>query len=148
MLMRPILVSLVLFACVPKADQDSQNASADTAAANGYDLETVEPVVQHLMNEWNTEKPVLFYFFVNQSEEPLMQFFVDLELRDLRRNCKEEGGFHWSFEIEGSGGQKSWFVKPNVRAKRAPTAGRQARAADNVHRTCGPGLVACRWRSA
>ena len=40
------------------------------------------------------------------------------------------------------------FVWPNVRAKRAPTAGRQARAGENVPRTTGPGLVACRWRSA
>ena len=38
--------------------------------------------------------------------------------------------------------------KPNVRAKRATTAGRQARAGENVPRTAGPGLVACRWRSA
>ena len=37
---------------------------------------------------------------------------------------------------------------PNVRAKRATTAGRQARAGENVQRTTGPGLVACRWRSA
>jgi len=36
----------------------------------------------------------------------------------------------------------------NVRAKRATTAGRQARAGENVPRTTGPGLVACRWRSA
>ena len=42
----------------------------------------------------------------------------------------------------------SALVRPNVRAKRATTAGRQARATENVHRTCGPGLVACRWRSA
>jgi hypothetical protein len=40
------------------------------------------------------------------------------------------------------------LVLPNVRAKRAATAGRQARAGENVHRTTGPGLVACRWRSA
>ncbi len=39
-------------------------------------------------------------------------------------------------------------VRPNVRAKRATTAGRQARAGENVQRTTGPGLVACRWRSA
>ena len=39
-------------------------------------------------------------------------------------------------------------MTPNVRAKRATTAGRQARAGDNVQRTTGPGLVACRWRSA
>ena len=39
-------------------------------------------------------------------------------------------------------------VKPNVRAKRATTAGRQARDGENVHRTLWPGLVACRWRSA
>ena len=39
-------------------------------------------------------------------------------------------------------------VKPNVRAKRATTAGRQARAGENVPRTASPGLVACRWRSA
>ena len=40
------------------------------------------------------------------------------------------------------------FLKPNVRAKRAATAGRQARAGENVPRTARPGLVACRWRSA
>ena len=39
-------------------------------------------------------------------------------------------------------------VRPNVRVKPAPTVGRQARAADNVPRTCGPGLVARRWGSA
>ena len=36
----------------------------------------------------------------------------------------------------------------NVRAKRAATAGRQARAGENGRSTTGPGLVACRWRSA
>ena len=39
-------------------------------------------------------------------------------------------------------------ARPNVRAKRATTAGRQARAGKNVHRTSGRALVACRWRSA
>ena len=33
------------------------------------------------------------------------------------------------------------------RVNRATAVGRQARAADNVPRTCGPGLMACRWRS-
>ena len=37
------------------------------------------------------------------------------------------------------------FVGPNVRAKREPTAGRQARGGENVPRTTTPGLVACRW---
>ena len=37
---------------------------------------------------------------------------------------------------------------PNVRGKPAPTVGRQARATENVHGTCGPGLVARRWGSA
>ena len=37
---------------------------------------------------------------------------------------------------------------PNVRGKRATTAGRQARAGENVQRPARPGLVACRWRSA
>ena len=41
-----------------------------------------------------------------------------------------------------------WFVRPNVRGKLATTAGRQAQATENVHRTCGLGLVACRWCSA
>ena len=40
------------------------------------------------------------------------------------------------------------YVLPNVRAKRATTAGRQARAGENVPRTARPGLLACRWRSA
>ena len=44
--------------------------------------------------------------------------------------------------------QKRFSVRPNVQAKRATTAGRQARAGENVPRTTGPGLVACRWRSA
>ena len=35
-------------------------------------------------------------------------------------------------------------VPPNVRAKRATTAGRQARAGENGRSTTGPGLVACR----
>jgi hypothetical protein len=37
---------------------------------------------------------------------------------------------------------------PNVRAKWATAVRRQARDAENVQRTCSPGLVACRWRSA
>ena len=42
-----------------------------------------------------------------------------------------------------------WAIHgPNVRAKRAATAGRQARAGEDVPRTARPGLVACRWRSA
>ena len=44
--------------------------------------------------------------------------------------------------------ETSRFVGPNVRAKRATTAGRQARAGENVPRTARLGLVACRWRSA
>ena len=40
------------------------------------------------------------------------------------------------------------FAMPNVRAKRAATAGRQARAGENVLRTASLGLVACRWRAA
>ncbi|MCC8991412.1 MAG: hypothetical protein LM514_02210, partial [Streptococcus sp.] len=39
-------------------------------------------------------------------------------------------------------------LRHNVRGKRATTAGRQARAGENVQRTTGPGLVTCRWRSA
>ena len=39
-------------------------------------------------------------------------------------------------------------LRPNVRAKRATTAGRQARPQENVHGTLWPGLAACRWRSA
>jgi hypothetical protein len=39
------------------------------------------------------------------------------------------------------------LVLPNVRANRETTAGRQARAGENVPRTTGPGLVACRWLS-
>ena len=39
-------------------------------------------------------------------------------------------------------------LMPNVRAKRATTAGLQARAGENALRTASPGLVACRWRSA
>ena len=40
------------------------------------------------------------------------------------------------------------FAEPNVRVKRATTGGRQAWAGENAPRTAGPGLAACRWRSA
>ena len=40
------------------------------------------------------------------------------------------------------------FEGPNVRAKRAPTAGRQGPVGENVPRTADRALVACRWRSA
>ena len=40
------------------------------------------------------------------------------------------------------------LVMPNVRAKRATTAGRQRPDGENVPRTTGRALVACRWRSA
>ena len=50
------------------------------------------------------------------------------------------------YEFERNFGNR--FLPTNVRAKRATTAGRQARAGENVPRTARPGLVACRWRSA
>ena len=43
---------------------------------------------------------------------------------------------------------KAYLPMPNVRAKRATTAGRQRPAGENVPRTTGRALVACRWRSA
>ncbi|CAD5373556.1 hypothetical protein RA210_U340014 [Rubrivivax sp. A210] len=39
------------------------------------------------------------------------------------------------------------FLRPNVRAKREPTVGRQAREVQNIPRRLA-GLVARRWRSA
>ena len=45
-------------------------------------------------------------------------------------------------------GHDGCSARPNVRAKRATTAGRQGPPAENVHRTCWRALVACRWRSA
>ena len=43
--------------------------------------------------------------------------------------------------------ERGVFVRPNVRANRETTAGRQARTGENVPRTARPGLVACRWLS-
>jgi hypothetical protein len=40
------------------------------------------------------------------------------------------------------------LVAANVRAKRAPAAGRLAPDGENVPRTASRGQVACRWRSA
>jgi len=42
----------------------------------------------------------------------------------------------------------SMVVTPNVRGKRATTAGRQGPGWDNVPRTPTRALVACRWRFA
>jgi hypothetical protein len=45
------------------------------------------------------------------------------------------------------GARAGCFMTPNVRAKGAPTVGRQARLGENVPRTARPGLVARRWCS-
>jgi hypothetical protein len=59
------------------------------------------------------------------------------------------GAFHPRMVPErGTVGNAGCFLMPNVRAKRATTAGHQARAGENVPRTARPGLVVCRWRSA
>ena len=85
-----------------------------------------------------------------------------------RRVCGAifRSGAHVSWTTAISGEAASWLFSPrrmalilfayrqmaiplpNVRVKRATTAGRQARAGENVPRTARPGLVACRWRSA
>jgi hypothetical protein len=41
-----------------------------------------------------------------------------------------------------------WIPRPNVRAKRAPAAGRQGPVGENVPCTADRALVACRWCSA
>jgi hypothetical protein len=49
------------------------------------------------------------------------------------------------FRTAGSDG--SGHVTPNVRGNRATTAGHQGPAGENVPRTAGRALVACRWCS-
>ena len=49
---------------------------------------------------------------------------------------------------DSAGAPQAVLVLPNVRAKLAPTVGRQARTGENVPRTARPGLVARRWGSA
>ena len=41
----------------------------------------------------------------------------------------------------------TFCLMPNVRVEAGPTASHQPRAGENVQRTTGPGLVACRWAS-
>jgi len=50
-----------------------------------------------------------------------------------------------SLSLERAGGDD---LRPTIRAKRATTVRRQARAGENVRSTTGLGLVACRWHSA
>jgi hypothetical protein len=64
-----------------------------------------------------------------------------------RARCKSHG-VQALWHATARGPRTTCFPRPNVRGKRATAAGRQARAGDNVPRTTGPGLVACRWRSA
>ncbi len=73
---------------------------------------------------------------------------------ELRWNCSD--GCHTREQqrrTEGAtqktgGLRHRWNARPNVRAKRGPTAWCQAPATENVHRTCGRGLAPCRWSSA
>ena len=67
---------------------------------------------------------------------------------DERRDGAEQHVANSDGVILGMGSRGLRRSTPNVRAKRATTAGRQARAGENVPRTARPGLVACRWGSA
>ena len=69
---------------------------------------------------------------------------ADCSQRTPGANSAEHAG-HWYILWRS---RRRWFMWPNVRAKRATTAGRQARAGENAPCATGPGLVACRWRSA
>jgi hypothetical protein len=60
----------------------------------------------------------------------------------------EENSMFTSLVFNCAAGHSGFCVRPNVRAKAAPTVGRQAQATENVHRTRGLGLVARRWGSA
>ena len=57
-----------------------------------------------------------------------------------------EGEAPWPSRLDAC--LRCQIALPDVRAKRSTMAGRQAWAGKNVPRTTGPGLVACRWRSA
>ena len=105
-----------------------------------------------------------------EANDPLLAVVValifSLERRpskDLRSVCKVqpainqrqislarvEGDFHpVNVSTKTIDDNKWWLMTQNVRAKRAATVGRQARAGENVPRTARLGLVACRWRSA
>lgn len=72
---------------------------------------------------------------------------MELAAQFARRSAaREEIGFEQLTLHSDNGGPMKG--PSNVRAKRATTAGRQARAGENVPRTTSPGLVACRWRAA
>ena len=58
----------------------------------------------------------------------------------------DQGEATWPSRVEAC--HDRCIALPNVRAKPAPTAGRQARVGENVPRTAKPGLVARRWGSA
>ena len=60
-----------------------------------------------------------------------------------QHSTPSEGGAMIFGGVRGGGMDET----PNVRAEAGPTAGRQARAGENVPRTTSPGLVACRWAS-
>ena len=84
-------------------------------------------------------------------------------LRTSPKECSGEGilsthSWTWTFDADhwvssrpmaalGRDVRQVLLCAPNVRANRSPTAGRQARAGENVPRTARPGLVACRWCS-
>jgi hypothetical protein len=69
--------------------------------------------------------------------------FADHEI-EVGAHCWLRVGWHLRSAV---GVRKGHFVRPNVRVEAGPTASRRARAGENVPRTTGLGLVACRWAS-
>jgi hypothetical protein len=76
---------------------------------------------------------------------PVLDVLVDAEDRLGRRF---DGDSVFDLHLRLCARERRWFVRPNVRAKPGTTVGRQAPTTENVHRTCGRGLVARRWGSA
>ena len=84
----------------------------------------------HILGEW---KPTSLGVVVSQTSDGSVSGVDVMSLH---------GGAPWVRQEATS--HLRCVKTPNVRAKRSTTAGRQARAGENVPRTARPGLVACR----
>ena len=122
------------------------------------DLTTQSGLAAHCRNQ--TAKHFELFCFSLRRAVALFAFeFQSCSIRGLRL-CLRFGRMGKKFRqrtrtaaykspmVEDARGDAVEVVTPNVRAKRATTAGRQRPDGENVPRTTGRALVACRWRSA
>jgi len=98
-----------------------------------------------ILNNMGQSKIRGFHLRFSSMQSGACRWFCDL-IPGAPHKCRSVAAFCFGGS-RCNGARNAELPTPNVGGEAGPTASHQARAGENVQRTTGPGLVACRWAS-